>query len=109
MLLDGSSSKPWAASSAGAAIGAWRDSVQCQSHPYGWVEVLPRGHPVYQQKGKMSLEEAKLPTGILASCNKYLRCKKLTKWNGVRHESEICLFKLENSVISAMLQCLGAV
>lgn len=25
-------------------------------------------------------------------CNKCLRCKKITKWNGVRHESEICLF-----------------
>lgn len=73
------------------------------------VQFLPHGHPIYQQKGKMSLEEAKLPTGIPAICNKYLRCKTLTKQNGVRHESEICLFKLENTVISAMPQCLGAV
>lgn len=52
-----------------------------------------RGHPICQQTQKMSLEEAELPAGIPAVCNKYLRCEKLTKWNGVRHESEICLFK----------------
>lgn len=47
-----------------------RLSPMPESHPYGCMEVLPHGHPVYQQKGEKSLEAAKLLTGIPAICNK---------------------------------------